>query len=249
MPTIAQRGCTIHYTVSGSGSAVLLLAGWGATVESWGPLASRLSADHLVVAVDNRGAGRTQHTRRTFTINSMADDAIAVLDDAGIDSAIVIGNSLGGLIAQSMALRYPGRVRSLVLLSTSIGTPSVPSHPLLLRDVMRAVSRRIARRGRPADTPGEITYSGAQLLATLGWFGLGALPRIHVSTLLIHGRRDLVIPLINARIAARLLPHARLVTLDAGHLIIDDALDEVMAALNAFFEEPSTAGGGVPSAA
>lgn len=118
MPTLKRPAVEIAYELSGSGTPVLLIHGVGVAGEAWRPQIDALSADHQLLSFDNRGIGRSQPCRGPISIEAMADDALALIDAAGWDSAHVVGHSLGGLVAQQLAIQHPTRVRSLALLCT-----------------------------------------------------------------------------------------------------------------------------------
>jgi 3-oxoadipate enol-lactonase len=109
---------------------VLLIMGLGTTGRLWAPVVRELMANGFpVVTMDNRGCGRSETPLWSFTTRQMADDAIVVLDHLGVARAHVSGGSLGGMVAQELALEYPQRVISLVLACTTGGFPRVDLYP------------------------------------------------------------------------------------------------------------------------
>ncbi len=123
--TTASDGCRIHYEVLGRahGEPVLMIQGLGADRNGWLLQRFAFAASHRVIVFDNRGVGRSDKPFARYYLEQMADDAIAVLDAAGIPEAHVVGASMGGAIAQMVALRHPERVRSLVLACTACTNP------------------------------------------------------------------------------------------------------------------------------
>jgi 3-oxoadipate enol-lactonase len=119
MPTISANGIDVHYIAAGHGSPVVLLAGFGGDHLSWGLQFPALRARHHTVAIDNRGCGRSSSPDAPYTTQLMAADIIGVLDHLGIEAAHLVGTSLGGMIAQEIALAHPARVLSLQLHSTA----------------------------------------------------------------------------------------------------------------------------------
>ena len=165
--------------------------------------------------------------------------ALAVLDELGVDEVDVLGVSYGGAVAQEFAHRAPARTRRLVLAATSTGMLSVPAGPRVLvhlatplRYWRRDYARRIvgdiyggrsrtdpwahrelsARFDRPPTVAG---YLG-QLVAAMGWTSITWLPRLSVPTLVMTGDDDPIIPTVNGRILARLIPGARLYVVRGG---------------------------------
>ena len=118
---IAGDGTRIHYEVTGltKRAPVLLVQGLGGEKNSWNLQRAALALRHRTIAFDNRGAGRSDKPDGKYNLEEMADDAIAVLDAAGIENAHVVGLSMGGAISQIIALKHPNRVRSLTLVATA----------------------------------------------------------------------------------------------------------------------------------
>ena len=118
MPLLSTRGARVRYCVAGRGDAVLLIQGVGAVGGVWRPQVEALSERYQVITFDNRGIGGSEITDGSLSIESMADDAAAILDAEGIARCHVVGHSMGGLIAAQLALTSPRRVRTLALLCT-----------------------------------------------------------------------------------------------------------------------------------
>jgi 3-oxoadipate enol-lactonase len=118
MPVLPTYGARVSYTRVGTGEPVLLIQGVGAIAKAWTPQVEALKQRFSVITFDNRGIGASTITEGRLTIESMADDALAILDAEGIDRCHVVGHSMGGLIAVQLALISPRRVKSLALLCT-----------------------------------------------------------------------------------------------------------------------------------
>lgn len=118
---VASDGARLHYEVVGRGRAepVLMIQGLGTDKTGWSLQRLAFAPSFRTIALDNRGSGRSDKPEGPYSLEQMADDAIRVLDAAGIDKAHVMGASMGGAIAQVLAITYPERVRSLVLACTA----------------------------------------------------------------------------------------------------------------------------------
>lgn len=149
MPTIETDSAKIHYSRTGAGPAVLLLQGVGVAGRGWMPQVEALVSRHTVITIDNRGIGGSSFTGPELTIEDMAADALAVMDSERIDAFHLAGHSMGGLIAQQIALAEPHRILSLALLCTFFtgrqGT-TVPPAMLLTAIRSRVGSLRMRRR-------------------------------------------------------------------------------------------------------
>src|SRR5689334_15115760 len=117
----ATDGTRLYYERTGAGAPVLLVMGLGMNATGWWRTIPVLAQGLEVIAFDNRGSGRSDVPEGPYSADQMADDAMAVLDDAGVARAHVYGISLGGMIAQQIVARYPERVDRLVLGATTPG--------------------------------------------------------------------------------------------------------------------------------
>ena len=118
MPTLDTPGASLLYSRIGKGPAVLLIQGVGVVGNGWKPQVDGLQEQFTLVSFDNRGIGGSTIRDGQFTIEAMANDALAIMDAEGIDRFHVAGHSMGGIIAQALALAAPARVKSLAFLCT-----------------------------------------------------------------------------------------------------------------------------------
>jgi poly(3-hydroxyalkanoate) depolymerase len=233
----------IRYSVKkGSGAGVLLIFnGIGASMELLQPFTDVLG-DTTVISYDAPGAGASSVPKYPWRPRHHAALAASLLERLGYDKIDVLGVSWGGMVAQQFARQYPDRCRRLILAATSPGHLMVPgklsvmlrmASPLryLLPDYMEAIAGKIyggslrtnklrakqhASRMKPPSTLGY--YS--QVLALVGWSSLPWLHTLRQPTLVLAGDDDPIIPLINAKVLAALIPNARLRVVDCGHLFI-----------------------------
>jgi len=269
MPTVDRDGTTLYWEERGSGDPLLLIMGLGVTLEGWSRLGPALADRYRTILFDNRGAGRSGVPPGPYAIETMADDAAAVLDAALRQAqgrlahgAHVFGMSMGGMIAQELALRHPDRVRSLILGCTACGgRDAVPAS----REVVAALANRQTMTREQAmwamapyiydvSTPREriqedfahrlsapVTAEGyfSQLAGIRAWGGsLSRLPSIAAPTLVIHGESDQLVPPDNGRIVARAIPGARLVMIpNASHIFTTDTFDASLDAVLSFLKE------------
>lgn len=174
----ASDGVRLHYreTGRGSGPPVLMIQGLGADKHGWDLQRVALAPRHRTIAFDNRGAGRSDKPYGDYSLEQMADDAVAVLDHLGVDDAHVIGASMGGAIAQIMAVENPERIRSLTLACTACG-----HHPWR-RELLDEWATIANERGMAAMTAQAARWvigprSFRRLTPLVGWMGPLALSR------------------------------------------------------------------------
>lgn len=131
MPHAKANGINIYYEVHGDGYPVVLIGGLGSQIESWATQVPIYSKHFKVVVFDNRGAGRSEKPGPDYTTEDMADDTAALMDALGIGSAHVVGKSMGGMIGQWLAIKYPEKVSKLVMGCSSASRDEVGN--LILR--------------------------------------------------------------------------------------------------------------------
>jgi pimeloyl-ACP methyl ester carboxylesterase len=130
MPMVRANGIDVYYEESGSGEPLLLIIGFGGDHQAWAFQVPALAERYRVVTFDNRGSGQSGAPDVAYTTRMMADDAVGLLDALGIERAHVLGVSMGGMIAQELALNHPRRVRS-VQLHCTLARPDRYMHALI----------------------------------------------------------------------------------------------------------------------
>jgi pimeloyl-ACP methyl ester carboxylesterase len=262
----AGGGITLCYETFGDPAdpAALLVMGLGAQMVAWQEdFCEELAARGLyVIRFDNRDIGRSTHLQgpppsllqllrysvsAPYTLADMAQDAVGLMDELEIDRAHVIGASMGGMIAQTLAARHPARTRSLVSMMSStggrwVGRPALASYPIFLHKAptereafiehAERLFAKIGSRGIPQDTEGvreiaalsfdrelDRTGAGRQLAAIIASGDRTAeLEQITVPTLVIHGSVDPLVSPSGGRATARAIPGAELMMIEGmGH--------------------------------
>ncbi|MCL2890547.1 MAG: alpha/beta hydrolase [Methanomassiliicoccaceae archaeon] len=137
MPTAEVNGQRINYEITGNGIPVVLITGFASDMSFWDALTPALSDKYKVITLDNRGAGKTSYNGK-FTIYDMADDVVALMDHLSIYKAHIVGWSMGGCMAQEIALKHPERVISLTLVSAYMKRPARSSY--VMRTMIKAVA-------------------------------------------------------------------------------------------------------------
>ncbi|MGH2829890.1 MAG: alpha/beta fold hydrolase [Actinomycetota bacterium] len=248
---IDAGGISLGYEIRGGGDPLLLIHGLGYGRWGWHWQVPALSAQFRVIAFDNRGIGESDAPPGPYTVAQMAGDAAALLDALGIRRAHVIGTSLGGFIAQTLAVERPDLVDRLVLACTGLGGPRyVPMPEVTVRLLAELPSlpseERLGRATRNAFTAGfvrqrpdvinqilEFRTAEDQPYEQWGWqaaagaaFDLSdRVGTIRSETLVITGVEDTVVDLKNSRLLAEEIPNARLVEMAGGHLFFIEEAD------------------------
>lgn len=262
MPHVQANGINIYYERAGTGDPLLLIRGLGSTCEGFREQIIGLAPHFQVVAFDNRCVGRSDQPQEPFTIADMADDTAALLDALGVPSAYVFGVSLGGMIAQELALRHPQKVRKLVLGCTHAGPRTAIKSPEWAirifnesRDMPRAEALRhsipilfskktveqqpdlveAALRVMENNNQPKSSYL-AQLGAVMKHDTFDRLPSITQPTLIMTGTEDTLIDSRNSKLLADRIPAARLLEFEeTGHVFFTEKPGDVNHALITFF--------------
>ncbi len=235
-------GTRIHYRVTGrpSGPPILFIQGLGADKNGWNLQRIATAPWYRGVALDNRGAGRSDKPHGAYSLEQMADDAIAVLDHAGVETAHVVGASMGGAITQILAVKYPERTRSITLACTA-GRNHPWREELLSSWRDNALEKGIGSMGHDAARWVIGPRSFRRLLPAIGWLGplalgrpshafaaqcdailsasdshqelIDLLPTIDVPTLVLVGNQDILTPRGDSEDLAATIPTAELVVI------------------------------------
>ena len=240
MPTTKINDLGLYYETHGAGAPLVLISGLGYPLWQWHRMVPYLEKRFQVVTFDNRGVGQTGKPAGPYSASMLAGDTVGLLDALGIESAVVMGHSMGGFIAQAMALEHPQRVSKLILASTNFGGPRhVPvtpealailsdqkSDPLtrLRNGIMVSTAPGFAER-QPELIQKWLDWRAANPLDTAGYqaqLGIGMallteaaafetrLPAISASTLILFGVHDKVVPPANAELLARQVPGSQI---------------------------------------
>jgi pimeloyl-ACP methyl ester carboxylesterase len=247
MPRISVSGISLFYQDLGAREAdpVVLIMGWGGDHTAWAFQMPALAESYRVIAPDNRGSGQSDQPDFPYSITGMADDVAGLLAELGVARAHVCGASMGGMIAQELALRHPERVRTLQLHCT-LARPDAYG-TLLVETLLRVharedreewaramlpwiISRKTVRERpefvqlmlqRALDNPYPTSYTGLRRQAeAIGAHDtLERLGAIRVPTLITVGTEDILVPPAFSREIQARLPEASLVLVpDAGHV-------------------------------
>lgn len=210
MPTVKVNDIEMYYEIHGEGEPVALIAGLNSdhTFYQRVGLIDRLAEKYRVVAFDNRGVGQTDKPDIPYSIEMMADDTSGLLNALGIEQAHILGMSLGGRIAVSLALQHPQQVKSLILVST-------------IMNMKKVQHNRARRRIRFMLTIPMIRGSNAsirQFEASTDFDCTDRLSEIHVPTLILHGKQDRTAPYALAEEMHDGIQNSHMITFQGGHI-------------------------------
>jgi pimeloyl-ACP methyl ester carboxylesterase len=237
------NGIEIYYEIAGEGDALVLISGLGYPLWQWHKMVPYLSQHFTVITFDNRGVGRSDKPAGPYTASMLAADTVGLMDGLGIENATIMGHSMGGFVAQALALEYPTRVNKLVLASTNFGgphhVPITPEAMAVLTDLKSDPVTRFKNGLGVSTAPGFPENHPEVLQAWLEWrianpldltsyqaqmgIGLSLLPeaacfehklsQVTAPALILFGAHDKVVPPANADLLAHRLPNSQVVIL------------------------------------
>lgn len=247
MPSVPVARSQLHVERRGDGEPLLLVQGMGASSGQWGePFLRELERDFELILYDHPGTGRSGPIAGDLTTTSLAADAAALLDALRVDRAHVFGFSMGGMVAQVLALDAPDRVATLTLAATSCGgTQSKSTSAEVVNALTAAVlsgdRERVLKAGYGVLLSAAFTAQAGnyapfaeaarvypaplgtlldQQSAILRHDAYGRIRSLAVPTLVVHGTEDRMLEAVNGDLIASMVPHARLELLDnVGHLV------------------------------
>lgn len=233
MPKIKTSTIELYYEIHGEGKPLVLISGLGYSNWQWHKMVPLLAEYFQVITFDNRGVGQSDKPAGPYTAQMLAQDTVGLLDALNIEKAVIVGHSMGGFIAQAIALDFPQRVEKLILCSTNFGGPNhAPITPEAMKVLTDVTSDALTRfknglavstaagwseknpamieewvRWRVAN-PIEPVHYQAQMAIGLGLLPEAAafenkLPRLNVPTLILFGAHDKVVPPANADLLAQ----------------------------------------------
>ena len=243
MPKVKVGDVNLYYEVNGEGEPLVLIMGFGGAHWAWFFQTRAFKKYYKVVTFDPRGIGKTDKLSSPYTIRTMADDTIGLMDHLGIDKAHILGYSMGGVVAQELAINYPERVRKLILASTLSTMRQIASEMLealglgedfaeedvrsidivkVLRSLVAlAFNSRLYSMILVPIVPIYARFVGleglmGQVEATTGCNTLDRLHTIEAPTLVIVGADDKVTPPGSSEVIASRIPNAKLVKVEGG---------------------------------
>ncbi len=255
MPIVKVGEINMEYYVEGQGPPLLMIMGWIGHAGFWGePFLELLRPHFQIIRLSNRGTGLSDKPGGELTVGVMADDAAGLLGELGIGRAHVLGISMGGMIAQELVLSHPRRVQGLVLGCTTCGfAHGAPPRPEVLAATAQAGAltqqQRIRQFLLAAATPEFLERAGQEFwdwiiagwlaaptpwetvarhfVAIQGFDTYERLPQIQAPTLIIHGDRDLLVPVENAGVLGQRIAGSQVrIVPGVGHLFFWEKPEE-----------------------
>ena len=236
----------LYYEIYGPEDAppIVFIEGWGYSLWMWFRQIPVLKEKYRCVVFDNRGVGKSSKPDYPYTMKMFADDTVALMKSLGIQNAHILGISMGGFIAQQIAISYPDVVRSLILVSTSYGGPNtisstdrtqmmmfaIPTETLsneqamemrysvILSDKFRSENKLLINQIQSwrEQIPQTLKARGNQAAASISFNAEKEVKEISAPTLVMQGDSDLVVPPENGELLAKSIPSSKLILIKGG---------------------------------
>ena len=270
MPTARVGDVELYYEDHGRGDPLLCIMGLAADSTAWLLQVPAFAERYRTITFDNRGAGRSSIPQGPYQMKQFAEDTLRLLDHLGLERIFVLGLSMGGMIAQELALMAPDRIRAMVLGCTHYGGPSrIPPAPAAMEILLNnagLTQKEIIEKNVPIffseacrrEQPEVIAaYCAAQLsapeqpeyafhaqLAAIGSFDCSdRLGHLALPIMIVTGSEDILIPPENSKALAKRLPHAEIVVIPgAGHALHAECRDKLNYLADEFFRRHLTRG-------
>ncbi len=247
MPIAKTKNLDIYYEIIGQGQPLVMIRGVGSNVDHWYEQVPVLSKKYQLLVFDNRGIARSSDPGSSFSTRDMAADTVALMEAVGIKKAHILGYSMGGMIAQELALAHPEKINGLILVATDCGIrlriEARPEYARLFTEMIRLGTNeaKTAAAGclfakqtfesRPdiIERYAEVSlrFPVPQKILERQWEAItrhdacNRLQHITAPTLAITGAEDVLIPPENSRVLAEQIPDARARFIDGGgHLFV-----------------------------
>jgi pimeloyl-ACP methyl ester carboxylesterase len=214
MPTIQVNDIHMYYEIYGEGKPLVLINGLGSDLSEIDRLTRWLAQKYRVLVFDNRGAGRTDKPDMPYSIEMMAEDTAQLLNALGIEQASVLGISMGGRIALALALQHPERVARLILVSTSARVSDSKKRRRWFRLLSLVSSTPIFKSKYPQPRYAFLR----QLQALHNYNCTDQLDKLHIPTIIMHGKRDQSVPYLLAEEMHHRIRGSRMIPFQGGHL-------------------------------
>ena len=247
MPTAKVGNHSLYYEMIGQGHPLVMIRGVGSNVDHWYDQVPALSQRFQLLVFDNRGIARSSEPGGPFSTRDMAADTIALMDTVGIEKAHVLGYSMGGMVAQEMALNFPKKVAGLILVATDCGISlrikAQPDATRLFSEMIRLgtneaklaaagclfAKQTFEKKPEVIERYTEVSqrFPASQKMLAKQWAAVtqhdacSRLAHIPSPTLAITGSEDVLIPPQNASVLAERIPDAQMISIDGGgHLFL-----------------------------
>jgi pimeloyl-ACP methyl ester carboxylesterase len=256
MPIANIENLNIYYEIIGQGQPLVMIRGVGSNVDHWYEQVPVLSKNYQLLVFDNRGIARSSDPGGSFSTKDMAADTIALMEAVGIKKAHVLGYSMGGMIAQELALAYPEKINGLILVATDCGISlrikARPEYSRLFSEMILLGTNEAKTAAAAYESRSDIIQRYAEVSLRFPapqkslerqWEAItrhdacGRLQNITAPTLVITGSEDVLIPPENSRVLAERIPDARVRSIDGGgHLFVVEQAQQFNEAVFGFLD-------------